>query len=123
GDPAWRGRVIDAATITARHSAWRAGAACSSKALCAPTKTLAGMTFGTELRRRRSRISGDRVLNDSACNALARFTRDAIIASHPRVVILLEGSNDIGFSQPESSGRIGQRPGWRRVQPACGTYV
>ena len=52
-------------------------------------------------------ISGNRVLNDSACfgrNALARFTHDAIVDSHPRVVILLEGINDIGFSQLPNSG-------------------
>jgi lysophospholipase L1-like esterase len=52
-------------------------------------------------------ISGNRVLNDSVClgrNALARFTHDAIIDSHARVVILLEGINDIGFSQVPNSG-------------------
>ncbi|HEX9334805.1 MAG TPA: SGNH/GDSL hydrolase family protein [Pseudonocardiaceae bacterium] len=52
-------------------------------------------------------ISGNRVLSDSAClgrNALARFTHDAIVDSHPRVIILLEGINDIGFSQLPNSG-------------------
>lgn len=52
-------------------------------------------------------ISGNRVLNDSVClgrNALARFTHDAIVDSHPRVVVLLEGINDIGFSQVGNSG-------------------
>ncbi|HEX4705110.1 MAG TPA: SGNH/GDSL hydrolase family protein [Pseudonocardiaceae bacterium] len=52
-------------------------------------------------------ISGDRVLSDSACfggNALARFARDAIIDSHARVVIMLIGINDIGFSQLPNSG-------------------
>lgn len=52
-------------------------------------------------------ISGNRVLSDSAClgrNALARFTHDAIVDSDARVVILLEGINDIGFSQLPNSG-------------------
>jgi hypothetical protein len=52
-------------------------------------------------------ISGDRVLSDSACfgrDALARFTHDAIVDSHPRVVIMLIGINDIGFSQLPNSG-------------------
>ncbi|GAA3893689.1 SGNH/GDSL hydrolase family protein [Saccharothrix violaceirubra] len=47
-------------------------------------------------------ISGNRVVNDSPCmgeKAPARFTRDVL--SHPdvRTVILLEGINDIGFSE------------------------
>lgn len=52
-------------------------------------------------------ISGNRVLSDSAClgrNALARFAQDAIVDSRARVVILLEGINDIGFSQLPNSG-------------------
>jgi lysophospholipase L1-like esterase len=47
-------------------------------------------------------ISGDRVLNDSLCcgvNALARFDRDVVDRAGAREVILLEGINDIGFSQ------------------------
>jgi lysophospholipase L1-like esterase len=52
-------------------------------------------------------ISGDRVLNDSVClgrNAVARFTHDAIVDSHARVVIMLIGINDIGFSQTPNTG-------------------
>jgi lysophospholipase L1-like esterase len=47
-------------------------------------------------------ISGNRVLNDSECcgvNALARFDRDVLGQHAVRDVILLEGINDIGFSQ------------------------
>ena len=47
-------------------------------------------------------ISGNRVLNDSECcgvNALARFDRDVLAQPGVRDVILLEGINDIGFSQ------------------------
>lgn len=47
-------------------------------------------------------ISGNRVLNDSLCcgvNALARFDRDVVDRAGAREVILLEGINDIGFSQ------------------------
>lgn len=47
-------------------------------------------------------ISGNRVLNDSQCcgvNALARFNRDVVDRAGVRDVILLEGINDIGFSQ------------------------
>jgi lysophospholipase L1-like esterase len=47
-------------------------------------------------------ISGNRVLNDSECcgvNALARFDRDVLAQHGVRDVILLEGINDIGFSQ------------------------
>lgn len=52
-------------------------------------------------------ISGNRVLNSSACfgvSAEARFERDAL--SQPRVkdVILLEGINDIGFSGNPDTG-------------------
>lgn len=49
-------------------------------------------------------ISGNRVLNDSACcgvNALARFDRDIIAQSGVTDVILLEGINDIGFSRAD----------------------
>lgn len=47
-------------------------------------------------------ISGNRVLNDSPCcgvNALARIDRDVLAQSGVESVILLEGINDIGFSQ------------------------
>jgi lysophospholipase L1-like esterase len=47
-------------------------------------------------------ISGNRVLNDSICcgvNALARFNRDVVDQTGATEVILLEGINDIGFSQ------------------------
>jgi len=46
-------------------------------------------------------IGGNRVLNDSACfgeKATARFARDALAQPDVRTVILLEGINDIGFS-------------------------
>ena len=52
-------------------------------------------------------IGGNRVLNDSACfgvNALARFGRDALSQPGVRDVILLEGINDIGFSQEPNTG-------------------
>lgn len=47
-------------------------------------------------------ISGNRVLNDSACcgvNALARFDRDVLTQPGITDVILLEGINDIGFEK------------------------
>jgi lysophospholipase L1-like esterase len=47
-------------------------------------------------------IGGNRVLNDAPCcgvSALARFNRDALEQPDLRAVILLEGINDIGFSQ------------------------
>ncbi|MGE5293117.1 MAG: SGNH/GDSL hydrolase family protein [Micromonosporaceae bacterium] len=52
-------------------------------------------------------ISGNRILNDSPCfgvNAQARFTRDAAARTGARYVVLLEGINDIGFSQTPNSG-------------------
>ena len=52
-------------------------------------------------------IGGNRVLNDSACfgvNALARFSRDVLSQTGVRDVILLEGINDIGFSQEPNTG-------------------
>ena len=52
-------------------------------------------------------IGGNRVLNDSACfgvNAQARFFRDVAERSGARYVIMLEGINDIGFSQDPDSG-------------------
>jgi lysophospholipase L1-like esterase len=52
-------------------------------------------------------ISGNRILNDSACfgvNAQARFTRDVAARTGARYVVLLEGINDIGFSQTPDSG-------------------
>jgi lysophospholipase L1-like esterase len=47
-------------------------------------------------------ISGNRVLNNSPCfgvDALARLDRDVLSQAGVRDVILLEGTNDIGFSQ------------------------
>lgn len=52
-------------------------------------------------------ISGNRVLHDSACfgvNAQARFFRDVAERSGARYVIMLEGINDIGFSQDPDAG-------------------
>jgi lysophospholipase L1-like esterase len=52
-------------------------------------------------------IGGNRVLNDSACfgvNALARFNRDVLSQTGVKDVILLEGINDIGFSQTPNAG-------------------
>jgi lysophospholipase L1-like esterase len=54
-------------------------------------------------------IGGNRVLNDSACcgvDAVARFERD--VASQPNVkdVILLEGINDIGFSNSTQTDNL-----------------
>ena len=52
-------------------------------------------------------ISGNRVLNNSACfgvNALARLNRDVLSQPGARDVILLEGINDIGFSNTPNSG-------------------
>jgi len=49
-------------------------------------------------------IGGNRVLNDSACcgvDAVARFERDVAAQPGVRDVILLEGINDIGFSQSD----------------------
>jgi lysophospholipase L1-like esterase len=47
-------------------------------------------------------IGGNRVLNDAPCcgvNAVARFVPDALAHAGVKAVILLEGVNDIGFSQ------------------------
>ncbi|MFD7658542.1 SGNH/GDSL hydrolase family protein [Actinosynnema sp. NPDC059797] len=47
-------------------------------------------------------IGGNRVLNDSACfgeRAVDRFGRDALGQPDVRTVVLLEGINDIGFSE------------------------
>ena len=52
-------------------------------------------------------ISGNRVLNDSACfgvSAEARFQRDALSQPSVKDVILLEGINDIGFSGNPDTG-------------------
>jgi len=52
-------------------------------------------------------ISGNRILNDSVCfgvNAQARFTRDVAARAGARYVVLLEGINDIGFSQTPNNG-------------------
>jgi lysophospholipase L1-like esterase len=51
-------------------------------------------------------ISGNRVLHDSPCfgvNALARLDRDVLAQTGVRQVILLEGINDIGFSNVTAS--------------------
>jgi lysophospholipase L1-like esterase len=52
-------------------------------------------------------IGGNRVLNDSPCfgqSALTRFGRDVLSVPNVRDVILLEGINDIGFSQQPNTG-------------------
>jgi lysophospholipase L1-like esterase len=52
-------------------------------------------------------ISGNRLLHDSACfgvNALARLDRDMLTQAGARDVILLEGINDIGFSNTPNAG-------------------
>jgi lysophospholipase L1-like esterase len=52
-------------------------------------------------------ISGNRILSPSGCfgvSAEDRFTRDALSQPGVRVVILLEGTNDIGFSGEQDSG-------------------
>jgi lysophospholipase L1-like esterase len=52
-------------------------------------------------------ISGNRILNNSVClgvNAQARFFRDVAARPGARYVILLEGINDIGFSQVPDTG-------------------
>ena len=54
-------------------------------------------------------IGGNRVLNNSACcgvNAVARFQRDVLDQSGVRDVILLEGINDIGFSQSHKADNL-----------------
>jgi lysophospholipase L1-like esterase len=57
-------------------------------------------------------IGGNRVLNGSPCfgdSALSRFTRDVLDQSGVREVIILEGVNDLGFSQvdPATFGALG----------------
>ena len=52
-------------------------------------------------------ISGNRLLNGSACSgqsALTRFSRDVAGRNGARYVILLEGINDIGYSRDPNSG-------------------
>lgn len=52
-------------------------------------------------------ISGNRILHNSVCfgvNAQARLNRDVLNQPGVREVILLEGINDIGFSQTPNSG-------------------
>ena len=52
-------------------------------------------------------ISGNRVLNDSPCfgrNLLERLDRDVLGQEGVKTVILLEGINDIGFSQTPNAG-------------------
>ena len=52
-------------------------------------------------------ISGNRILNGSVCfgvNAPARLDRDVLSQPGVRSVILLEGINDLGFSQEPNTG-------------------
>ena len=52
-------------------------------------------------------ISGNRVLSDSPCfgvNLLARLDRDVLDQRGVRSVVLLEGINDLGFSQTPNTG-------------------
>lgn len=52
-------------------------------------------------------ISGNRILNDSVCfgvKATDRLDRDVLSQPGARAVILLEGINDLGFSQEPDSG-------------------
>lgn len=54
-------------------------------------------------------IAGNRVLNNSECcgvNGVARFQRDALGQPGVRDVILLEGINDIGFSQSHKADNL-----------------
>jgi lysophospholipase L1-like esterase len=51
-------------------------------------------------------IGGNRVLNDSSCcgiSAVSRFGPDVVRQTRVRTVILLEGVNDLGFSQKRDS--------------------
>ncbi|HWD64615.1 MAG TPA: SGNH/GDSL hydrolase family protein [Solirubrobacteraceae bacterium] len=51
-------------------------------------------------------IGGNRVLNDSSCcgiSAVSRFAPDVVRQTRVRTVILLEGVNDLGFSQKHDS--------------------
>jgi lysophospholipase L1-like esterase len=55
-------------------------------------------------------IGGNRVLNDSTCfgeSALKRFSRDVVAQSAVRDVIILEGVNDLGFSQLDPTSPTG----------------
>ena len=52
-------------------------------------------------------IGGNRVLNPSACfgpSAVARFSRDVLDQPGVRAVIVLEGINDIGYSEDANLG-------------------
>jgi lysophospholipase L1-like esterase len=52
-------------------------------------------------------ISGNRVLNDSVClgeDLLSRLDRDVLSQAGARTVVLLEGVNDLGFSQTPNEG-------------------
>ena len=52
-------------------------------------------------------IGGNRVLNNSACygqSAVARFSRDVLDQPGVRAVIVLEGINDIGYSEDANIG-------------------
>ncbi|HWE11096.1 MAG TPA: SGNH/GDSL hydrolase family protein [Solirubrobacteraceae bacterium] len=65
------------------------------------TRRLAGL-HGSTLAVADAGIGGNRVLNNSGCcgvSAAVRFSRDVAAQSGVRDVILLEGINDIGFSQ------------------------
>jgi lysophospholipase L1-like esterase len=58
-------------------------------------------------------IGGNRLLNDARCcgaNAVARFQRDVAAHAGVRAVILLEGINDIGFSQQRSRATAPHSP-------------
>jgi lysophospholipase L1-like esterase len=68
-------------------------------------------------------IGGNRVLNDSACYgqaALRRFGRDALSVSGVRAVVVLEGINDIGFSQAPDSGCYAPNRGVSAAQIEAG---
>jgi lysophospholipase L1-like esterase len=68
-------------------------------------------------------ISGNRVLNDSACSgrsALHRFTRDVTERSGARDVIVLEGINDIGYSQDPDTGCTRPNPNVSAAQIIAG---
>ena len=69
-------------------------------------------------------ISGNRVLNNSACfgvSALARFERDALSQPGVKDVILLEGINDIGLSgEPDGGCFAPSNPGVSAAQIEAG---
>jgi lysophospholipase L1-like esterase len=69
-------------------------------------------------------ISGNRVLNDSACfgvSAESRFERDALSQPGVKDVILLEGINDIGFSgNPDTGCSVPNNPDVTAAQIEAG---